>query len=227
MPQRWNGRDRSRRRGSRVAARGRGADRGRARTANPSDRVCSSAAPRCRCLFPREYQQRAAHRARALREPDRVGRVLGSDERSHATARWSRCGVVDVRAVRFASDCLSDGAGTHLVRPLVVWWSRWNCGRAGRFRWSWVRQPDLAAGTPRRSAALWMDDPRARFFSGTASYRQTSQLPPAFRASGSRVFLDFGEGRAVEREALPGGTMRGNSFAALIAPPIREAARFS
>ena len=29
---------------------------------------------------------------------------------------------------------------------------------------------------------------------------------------------------AVDREALPGGTMRGNSFAALIAPPIREAA---
>ena len=38
------------------------------------------------------------------------------------------------------------------------------------------------------------------------------------------MFLDFGAGQPVEREALPGGTMRGNSFAALIAPPIREAA---
>ena len=38
------------------------------------------------------------------------------------------------------------------------------------------------------------------------------------------MFLDFGDGKAVEREALPGGTMRGNSFAALIAPPVREAA---
>ena len=36
--------------------------------------------------------------------------------------------------------------------------------------------------------------------------------------------LDFGDAPSVEREALPGGTMRGNSFAALIAPPIREAA---
>jgi hypothetical protein len=36
--------------------------------------------------------------------------------------------------------------------------------------------------------------------------------------------VDFGPGAAVEREALPGGTMRGNSFAALLAPPIREAA---
>jgi hypothetical protein len=46
----------------------------------------------------------------------------------------------------------------------------------------------------------------------------------AFRGAGSRVFLDFGAATPVEREALPGGTMRGNSFAALIAPPIREAA---
>ena len=42
--------------------------------------------------------------------------------------------------------------------------------------------------------------------------------------TGARVFLDFGAAAAIEREALPDGTMRGNSFAALIAPPIREAA---
>ena len=70
----------------------------------------------------------------------------------------------------------------------------------------------------------WSDDPRTRFFSGTVSYRRSVQTPPAFRSAGSRVFLDFGDGAAVEREALPGGTMRGNSFAALLAPPIREAA---
>src|SRR5262245_59855171 len=56
------------------------------------------------------------------------------------------------------------------------------------------------------------------------SYRHSVQLPPAFRAAGSHVWLDFGDGAAVEREALPGGTMRGNSFAALLAPPVREAA---
>src|SRR5262245_6801915 len=70
----------------------------------------------------------------------------------------------------------------------------------------------------------WSDNPQTRFFSGTARYRHIVQLPAAFRAPGARVFLDLGEGAAVEREALPGGTMRGNSFAALIASPVREAA---
>ncbi|HEU0107772.1 MAG TPA: glycoside hydrolase, partial [Vicinamibacteria bacterium] len=41
---------------------------------------------------------------------------------------------------------------------------------------------------------------------------------------GARVFLDFGDARAIEPEPLPSGTLRGNSFAALVAPPIREAA---
>jgi hypothetical protein len=70
----------------------------------------------------------------------------------------------------------------------------------------------------------WADDPSSRYFSGTAEYRRAVQVPTSFRAAGTRVFLDFGAAAAVDREALPGGTMRGNSFAALIAPPIREAA---
>ena len=70
----------------------------------------------------------------------------------------------------------------------------------------------------------WADDPSTRFFSGTASYARAVDVPAAFRANGARVYLDFGDAPSVEREALPGGTMRGNSFAALIAPPIREAA---
>jgi hypothetical protein len=70
----------------------------------------------------------------------------------------------------------------------------------------------------------WADDPQMRHFSGTAIYSRTVDVPPAFGATGVRVFLDFGAGTAVEREALPGGTMRGNSFAALLAPPVREAA---
>jgi len=71
---------------------------------------------------------------------------------------------------------------------------------------------------------VWSDDPRTRFFSGTASYRRTIDIPGSFNTAATRVMLDFGDGAAVEREALPGGTMRGNSFAALLAPPIREAA---
>jgi len=70
----------------------------------------------------------------------------------------------------------------------------------------------------------WDHDATTRYFSGTASYRRSVQLPPAFRAPGARVTLDFGEARPAEREPLPGGTLRGNSFAALVAPPIREAA---
>jgi hypothetical protein len=46
----------------------------------------------------------------------------------------------------------------------------------------------------------------------------------AFRSPGGRVYLDFGEAKPIEREPLSGGTLRGDSFAALVAPPIREAA---
>jgi hypothetical protein len=83
-------------------------------------------------------------------------------------------------------------------------------------------------GTPRAGTIdlphSWADDPSTRFFSGTASYSRAVDVPAAFRAAGARVYLDFGDAPSVQRDALPGGTMRGNSFAALIAPPIREAA---
>ncbi len=70
----------------------------------------------------------------------------------------------------------------------------------------------------------WAEDPRTSHFSGTASYTRRITLPPGFRTPGTRVFLDFGDARAIEPEPLPSGTLRGNSFAALVAPPIREAA---
>jgi hypothetical protein len=57
-----------------------------------------------------------------------------------------------------------------------------------------------------------------------ASYRITVERPAALRAPEGRAYLDFGEAEPIEREPLPGGTLRGNSFAALVAPPIREAA---
>jgi alpha-L-rhamnosidase len=81
-----------------------------------------------------------------------------------------------------------------------------------------------ARGGPIDLPHSWADDPSTRFFSGTASYSRAVDVPPAFRAAGARVYLDFGDAPSVERDALPGGTMRGNSFAALIASPIREAA---
>jgi hypothetical protein len=71
---------------------------------------------------------------------------------------------------------------------------------------------------------LWSDSPDTRNYSGTVSYRFRWQSSPRFVAPGARVFLDFGPALAINREALADGTMRGNSFAALVAAPIREAA---
>jgi hypothetical protein len=70
----------------------------------------------------------------------------------------------------------------------------------------------------------WAGDRARRFFSGTATYRLTVRPPAAFRSAEGRVYLDFGDAKPTEREPLPGGTLRGNSFAALVGPPIREAA---
>jgi hypothetical protein len=70
----------------------------------------------------------------------------------------------------------------------------------------------------------WAEDPRTSHFSGTATYKRSVTVGPGFRSPRGRVFLDFGDARAIEPEPLPSGTLRGNSFAALAAPPIREAA---
>ena len=79
-------------------------------------------------------------------------------------------------------------------------------------------------GAPLDLPHSWGGDPARRFFSGTATYRLTVTPPAAFRSAKGRVHLDFGDAKPIEREPLPGGTLRGNSFAALVAPPIREAA---
>ena len=72
----------------------------------------------------------------------------------------------------------------------------------------------------------WAQDTAAtRFFSGRAVYSRTVNLPAAFRQPGGRVYLDFGEAKPAGREPRPGGRpWAENIFAALVAPPIREAA---
>jgi len=70
----------------------------------------------------------------------------------------------------------------------------------------------------------WTDTPDTRFYSGTAIFRNLWQASQQFLAEGARVYLDFGPAAAVDREALADGTMRGNSFAAVVAAPIRDAA---
>jgi hypothetical protein len=80
------------------------------------------------------------------------------------------------------------------------------------------------AGVTAELPHSWTEDTARRFFSGTATYRRTVEAPSAFRDPAGRVYLDFGEAKPIEREPLPGGGLRGNSFAALVAPPVREAA---
>jgi hypothetical protein len=91
-------------------------------------------------------------------------------------------------------------------------------------RSGWTVSFGAGTAVPVELPHSWSADPTRRFFSGTAAYRLTVTPPAAFRAAEARVYLDFGEAKAIEREPLPGGTLRGNSFAALLAPPIREAA---
>jgi len=87
-----------------------------------------------------------------------------------------------------------------------------------------VRYGGAGAETTVELPHSWDKDASHAAFSGTVSYRRSLQLPALFRAAGTRTFVDFGEARAIEREPLPSGTLRGNSFAALVAAPIREAA---
>ena len=92
-----------------------------------------------------------------------------------------------------------------------------------RTGWS-VRYAGNASSTSVELPHSWADDAARRFHSGTASYTTTTTLPPVFRSAGMRTFLDFGVASPIEPERLPSGTLRGNSFQALIAPPLREAA---
>jgi hypothetical protein len=81
-----------------------------------------------------------------------------------------------------------------------------------------------AAGRPVALPHSWTDETGQAFYSGAATYRRRLSVARSLKAPGARVYLDFGEARPAEREVLPGGTLRGNSFAALVAPPVREAA---
>ena len=87
-----------------------------------------------------------------------------------------------------------------------------------------VRSADEARG-PIDLPHSWADDASTRYFSGAATVTGDRWMfRPTFRVPGARVLVDFGRGQRRGARALPGGTMRGNPFAALIAPPIREAA---
>jgi hypothetical protein len=63
----------------------------------------------------------------------------------------------------------------------------------------------------------WTDDPKTRYFSGTATYEKTITIP-ATALRNSKVQLDFGKGKALPEQKLRSGMQ------AWLDGPIREAA---
>ena len=68
----------------------------------------------------------------------------------------------------------------------------------------------------------WSSDATTQFFSGTATFTKTLNLSSTEAAL--HLDLDFGDAVPTQRETLAAHTLRGYSFAALVTPPIREAA---
>jgi hypothetical protein len=67
----------------------------------------------------------------------------------------------------------------------------------------------------------WTEDSRLTYFSGTAAYEKTINLPASALRRGSFVLLDFGQGKPVaEPDPLPRFNMR-----AYLDPPIRDSAQ--
>lgn len=64
----------------------------------------------------------------------------------------------------------------------------------------------------------WTDDEATRYFSGTATYEKTFDLPANVTAGAKSVFLDFGMGQALDVQPMR------NGMRAWFDPPIREAA---
>ncbi len=85
-----------------------------------------------------------------------------------------------------------------------------------------VKFPDSAQALQMATLRPWTDDESRKFYSGTATYERTVAAPPTMLRGGQRVFLNFGEGTAVdpasERRAPLG--MR-----AWLESPVREAAQ--
>ena len=68
----------------------------------------------------------------------------------------------------------------------------------------------------------WSTNSDTQYFSGIATFTKSVELSAA--EASSHVSLDFGQAVPVARESLADHTLRGYSFAALVTPPIREAA---
>ncbi len=64
----------------------------------------------------------------------------------------------------------------------------------------------------------WADDDAGRYFSGTATYERSIDVPSGFLGTGQSAMLDFGAGRALDVQ------VQRNGMRTFYDPPIREAA---
>lgn len=70
----------------------------------------------------------------------------------------------------------------------------------------------------------WANEDATAHVSGAGRYTLTVEIAAERLAQGGRIALEFGDAKPIVRERQADGTLRGNSYAALIDPPIREAA---
>lgn len=73
----------------------------------------------------------------------------------------------------------------------------------------------------------WDDEPERRAYSGQAVYRTSVELPSARGGSAGaadKVILDFGEATPIELDPAEQAGMRGHSYRATVAAPVREIA---
>lgn len=108
----------------------------------------------------------------------------------------------------------SPGSAPPAKTPAAAWAKDLSSG------WSMT----LGAGGPTQKVNLpysWSSDPNTQYFSGSATFTKSVDLSAAEAAS---IWLDFGAAAPAPRQALAAHSLRGYSFAALLTPPIREAA---
>ena len=68
------------------------------------------------------------------------------------------------------------------------------------------------------SLKSWADEEANRYFSGTASYEKSFEVPASFPGPGNRTWIDFGDGQSLDVQP------QRNGMRTWYDPPIREAA---
>lgn len=107
-------------------------------------------------------------------------------------------------------------AGKHLTMPGVPWLTVADLSK----EWSLTFQPGRGAPTEPRTTQMgsWTNDPdaRVRYFSGTATYKRTFNIPPAVRNRRGALMLDLGDVKEMAEVIV-----NGRSLGILWHPPYR------